>query len=208
MIGWARFDFIRRKATIVANLHRRAMMTRLVAMFLALLLLSGCTRAISEAGRKLADPDITFSQLKEKPDSYMGKYVILGGLIATAKNTKEGALLEVVQFKLDNSGYPEDTLTSGGRFLATHPDFLDPMIYAPGRLVAILGEVKGKRVLPLDEVDYLYPVIAIREIHPWRSSSEYGLSPNPYPSPFYTPYYYGYDTGPTPFRPQGPPLYR
>ncbi len=183
-------------------------MTRLGGVLLVLLLLSGCARAISDEGRKLVDPTLSFGRLKEQPDGYIGKYVILGGQIVSTRNTKEGGQLEVVQYDLDSSGFPDDPLTSGGRFLATSPDFIDPAIYAPGRLVTLLGEVKGKRVLKLDEADYLYPMVAIREIHPWKSSQMEMPYTYPYPSPYYNPYYYGYDTGPTPFRPPGPPLYK
>ena len=183
-------------------------MTRLALMLIVLMHVTACTQVISESGRKLADPAITYEKLKQNPDSYIGKNVILGGKIAAVSNAKDGGTLEVVQMELDGHYYPEDTMFSGGRFLATSTDFLDRMIYAPGRLVTVMGEIKGKRVKMLDEVEYSYPVIAIREIHAWRSTGTDNLYTNPYPYYYHDPYYYGYDTGPTPFRPPGPPMFK
>lgn len=183
-------------------------MTRLAFMLIVLLHVTACTQVISESGRKLADPAITYGHLKQNPDSYIGKNVILGGKIAAVRNAKDGGTLEVVQMELDRSYYPEDAMFSGGRFLVTSPDLLDRMIYEPGRFVTVLGEVKGKQVRMLDEVEYSYPVVAIREIHVWRSSGMGTLYPNPSPYFYQSPYYYGHDTGPTPFRPPGPPLFK
>lgn len=169
---------------------------------LLLLSVTGCTHAISESGRKLADPGITYGKLRLNPDSYIGKHVILGGKIAAVRNAQDGATLEVVQMDLDCSLYPQDIMVTGGRFLATSPGILDRMIYAPGRLVTILGEIKGEKTGMMDEVEYSYPVVAIREIHVWRGS---GLD-QVYSAP--SPYNYGYDTGPAPFRPSGQPMFK
>lgn len=181
----------------------------LLMSLLALSLLSGCAHVISEEARKLVDPAVTFTKLRETPEAFMGKYVMLGGMIAGAKNTKEGGQLEVVQVDLDSDGMPEDTFRTGGRFLATTVTFLDVMVFKPGRLVTIVGEVKGKKTLPLDEIDYTYPVISIREIHVWKTyDTDYGY-PYPTPGPYlYDPYYYGYWPGPYWYRPLGSPLFK
>ncbi|KAF0221788.1 MAG: outer membrane [Geobacteraceae bacterium] len=185
-------------------------MKRLLLMpFLALLLLSGCAHVISEEARRLVDPTVNFDRLRDNPDAYIGKYAMLGGMIAGAKNTKEGGQLEVVQLDLESDGIPEDTFRSGGRFLATTPNFLDIMIYKPGRLVTIVGEVKGKKTLPLDEIDYTYPVISIREIHALKTYDTDQGYPYPTPGPYlYDPYYYGYWPGPYWYRPLGPAFKR
>lgn len=183
-------------------------MKRLGFVALALLLLPGCARVISEEAMRLVDPTISFSMLKGNPNGFMGRHVILGGVIAGVKNSKEGGQLEMVQLKLDDSGIPEDSLVSGGRFLAISPDFLDAMIYKPGRAATIVGEVKGEKIAPLENMDYSYPVVSIREIHVWKTYD----AQNPYfypPSYNYDPYYYGYGVGyPYWYRPLGPAFRR
>jgi outer membrane lipoprotein len=157
---------------------------------LGLSLLSGCATVISEETRKLVDPAVTFDKLREKPDSYLGKNVMVGGRIVAARNTKEGAVLEIVQLNLTQSGLPEDSFQSAGRFLATSVDFLDPSFFKPGRRITLVGEIKGKRTMPLDAIDYTYPVIAIREYYLWKDP-DYGLEYFPPTYPYHDPAYFG-----------------
>ena len=63
---------------------------------------------------------------------------------------------------------------SCGRFLVHFEGFLDPAIYAKGRRITVLGEVAGKRVLPLKEMEYSYPVLLPREHYLWRPEDFYG----------------------------------
>ncbi len=174
-------------------------------VLVGLMALGGCARVISDQSRSLVDPTVQFAKMRETPDAFIGKTVLLGGRIAAARNTKEGGVLEIVQFDLD-CDVPQDSFVSHGRFLATSVDFLDPLIYKVDRKVTLVGEVKGKRTLPLDQVEYTYPVVAIREIHVWRSADDekYLLSP---PSR-YNPYYYGYGSEPYWERPSQPALER
>lgn len=181
-------------------------MVRIFTLAVAgLMLLSGCARVISDQSRSLVDPTVQFTKLRENPDAFIGKTVLLGGRIASVRNTKEGGVLEIVQFDLDGD-VPQDSFISHGRFLATSVDFLDALIYKADRQVTLVGEVKGKKILPLDEVEYTYPVVAIREIFLWKpaDNEKYLLSP---PSR-YNPYYYGYGSEPYWDRPSLPALER
>jgi len=164
---------------------------------LAVFLGAGCTtRVISEESLRLVDRSLGFSQVKESPDRYVGRYAILGGVIASVSNTKQAGQLEIVQFQLDSDYKPVETYISGGRFLAQTVGFLDPLVYKIGRLVTIVGEVKGHKTMQLDQIEYDYPIIAIREIYLWKSVD---LSSYPYPDrPYYDDYWW------RPYRPWGP----
>uniref|UniRef100_A0A831TYB6 Outer membrane lipoprotein, Slp family n=1 Tax=Geobacter metallireducens TaxID=28232 RepID=A0A831TYB6_GEOME len=179
-----------------------------ISIFAILIMaLTGCAHVISGQSRLLVDPTVTYTMLREKPDSFVGKHVLVGGVIAGVKNTGSGSQLEVMQVALDETGMPENTFRSEGRFLAVSESFLDAMIFKPGRLVTLVGEVKGKKTMPLDEVDYTYPLVAIREIHVWKSYDYEKGYPYPAPPPpyyYYDPYYYGYWPGPYWYRPPGP----
>jgi outer membrane lipoprotein len=165
---------------------------------LIVLLLTGCVHAISDETLRLVDRSVSFALLKENPDKYIGSQVLLGGTIASVKNTKQGSELEIVQFRLDSDNKPEESYNSGGRFLAQSANFLDPVIYKSGRPVTVAGEVKGHKTTPLDQIEYTYPIISIRELYLWKEPESYGY---PYPYPYYYPYY-PYDLWwPRPFRP-------
>jgi outer membrane lipoprotein len=169
-------------------------MTRMLMLCMALLLFSGCTHAISEKSRKLVDPSLTMERLETGADALKGHYAMLGGVIAGTKNTGQGTSVEVVQFKLDSYGYPVESVHSAGRFLAKSDKFLDPMIYRTGRLMTVVGEVKGKAAIPLDEMKYSYPVIAIKESHVWVAGDT--QRSYAYPACYPGPYYWGYDLPP------------
>jgi outer membrane lipoprotein len=163
------------------------------------ILLAGCTTIISEQSRKLVDTDARFSELRAKPESYIGKHIMLGGRIAGVRNSTDGAQIEVVQFDLTDRGIPEDSFISYGRFLATSSDYLDAMIFQKGMLIVLVGEIKGKRILRLDDMDYSYPVVAIREFHLWKDS-DFDRAYLYQQPPYYSPYYFGY--GYEPFMPR------
>lgn len=170
------------------------------------LLLPGCTRVISEQSRKLVDTEAKFMQVREDPDKFIGKHIMLGGRIAGVKNTREGSQLEIVQFELTDSGVPEESFVSSGRFLAMTSEYLDATIFRKGMLVTLVGEIKGKKVQRIDEMDYVYPLVAMREWYLWKGSDWERGGYYPPPSPMYDPYYYGYGFEPYWFRPYGPPF--
>jgi len=162
-------------------------------IIVAALSLSGCTAVISEQTRKLINTDASFKSLKESPENYIGKNIMLGGRIANIKNSSDGAQIEIVQFDLTSRNYPEETFLSYGRFLATDSSYMDPLIFRRGMLITLVGEVTGKKTMRLEEMDYTYPVISIREWYLWPGSgSERGCNTYPITLPQYDPYNFGF----------------
>ncbi len=146
-----------------------------------LLLASGCAHTISKQSRALVDRTVTFGMLQENPDAYRGKYVMLGGTVAGMAQTGEGTQLEVKQYDLDSQEMPDLAAGPGGRFMAIAPASSDAAACRPGTLVTMVGEVSGKKVLPLKGEEYTYPVIVVREVK---------IPPRPGEDPFrtWTPY--------------------
>lgn len=141
-------------------------------MVLLLGWVGGCTSssmAIPETLQSQIDPGITFSQLFQRPESFQGKMVVLGGEVLSAKRLANGTRLEVLQLPLDDSQRPVVTRTdSQGRFLAMEKAFLDPAMFPPNTRVTIVGEVKGTTAAKLDEMDYQYPTVVIKYLHVWE----------------------------------------
>jgi outer membrane lipoprotein len=142
-----------------------AMGKPLILALSLLLFLTGCTHIISEKSLERADPTVTFGKLRENPDDYRGKFVILGGAIVGVTHTREGRQLEVVQYPLDSTEMPDTTSDSEGRFLVILPHERGYVAFNPGMLVTMAGEVVGKVVKPLAGAEYVYPAIVVREIH-------------------------------------------
>ena len=160
-----------------------------------LLVSSGCVATNDWLGDSTAD--ITFAQLKEAPDGHMGQTVIIGGKVLSAKRLKQETRIEILQLPLNSSYRPtRDLRQSQGRFISVQKPFLDPAIIPSGTFITVSGTVAGSLTMPIDEMDYLYPVVEIARIHVWPAEEEERarLRPYPYlmPGPYWGPYWYPY----------------
>ena len=137
--------------------------------------MSGCAHVVSEELRKEASADISMSVLFKDPDSYIGEIVILGGNIVSSINTENETYIEMIEKPLNSRGRPEYTDISRGRFIIIYEGFLDTAIFSKGRYVTVAGEVMGKEIRPLDEIDYTYLVIKSRELHLLQPGSQFPI---------------------------------
>jgi outer membrane lipoprotein len=131
-------------------------------------LLSACAPVISKQSLREVDAGLTFQELIKDPDRHKGKVVLLGGQIVTSTVRDGETWVEVLQQPLNWQERPEDTDLSYGRFLVRFLDFRDPAIYLAGRKITVAGEVQGKKVLRLKEIEYHYPVLIPRESYLWK----------------------------------------
>lgn len=133
-----------------------------------LALLFACAPVISKQSLREADESLTFQELIKDPERSKGKLMLLGGEIISNTVKEDETWMEVLQQPLDWQLKPKDTDLSHGRFLVHLAEFRDPAVYAPGRKITVLGKVQGKKILPLQEIMYSYPVLTAREIHLWK----------------------------------------
>src|SRR5438094_8047537 len=65
------------------------------------------------------DRKVSFLQLKESPETYTGRMVVLGGEVISAKRNNDSTRIEVLQLPLDSSLEPvSERTTSQGRVRA------------------------------------------------------------------------------------------
>jgi outer membrane lipoprotein len=133
--------------------------------------LCGCAPPFPREAMDRVDRRLSFRELLAAPDAGKGAWVMLGGVIISVRNSKEGTLIEILQKPIDSDGRPLDTDVSEGRFLAMTDQYLDSAVYHEGRLIGIIGEVAGKKTMPLDEIMYEYPLLTVRAMHLWRPQS-------------------------------------
>ncbi len=146
--------------------------------------LSGCAPVISKQIRAEVSRELTLSVVAKDPEAYKGKIVLWSGVIISAMNLKEGTMIEVLQKPADYEGKPSDVDYSEGRFLVIDPRYLDVAIYTQGRMITVAGEVRGKKVQPLGEMEYTYPLISAKEIYLWPVEREERYY---YPYPYWGP---------------------
>jgi len=174
--------------------HRRVGSLGLSGVLLLLVTVpAGCasnTSVIPASLKTQVDEHLTFSQIKESPDGYHGRVVILGGEVLSAKRLKDGTRIEVLQLPLADQEPVWDRSKSQGRFLAIHKEFLDPATLPKGTHVTIVGEVTGSVTMPLDETEYTYPVLEVKNLTVWPDrTSLRSIPPNFYYGPYWGPYW-------------------
>jgi len=169
-------------------------MKRYIFFFLLPILLTSCAHVLSKEYVQSATPGVSFMQIEENPEAYLGKTFILGGTIAGTTDTKEGSVVEVVENPVDKYGNITDPDISEGRYIIETVQHLDPLIYRKGRHITFAGKLIGSKKKMLDKMEYRYPVFQAEQIYMWRTIRNY---PPPYPyyyDPFFAPYpYYFYD---------------
>jgi outer membrane lipoprotein len=156
-----------------------------ISGILLFILLQGCL-PISKQLRAQADRTLTFQQVFQNPETYKGRIVIWGGDIIETINQKDGTtLIVVLQRPLDWTEEPEFR-RSEGRFIILVEGYVDPYVFKRGRRITIAGEILGKKIMRLGELEYPYPLVRSKQIYLW---GEYYYYPYPYP---YYPWPYGY----------------
>jgi len=151
-------------------MDNRTFLNGVCRIIILLLLISSCAPVISKDVRDQVAPGVTFKDVLEDPDAYVGKTVLWAGVILKAENDNEGTLLEVMQTPTAFRGKPGSIGWSKGSFMAlANGSHLDSTIYTKDKGVTIAGEVQGKQAqrLLLDEGQLGYPLILVKEIHPW-----------------------------------------
>jgi len=204
-----------------------------IPLFLGgLLILSSCAESAHQVLRhadlndvppelgKQIDGSVAFADLRTAPSSYVGRVIMVGGVVIKAKRTEIRTEFVVLQLPTD-AGAPSTTerLRSEGRFLAVREEFLDPATVPPGTPITVVGVVSGSMTRPLDDSEYTYPVLDIKHLTDWSAvaSRQAGGSAGAFYGPYYSPFgYWGRPYGynpywgrPAPFfsqpRPSSPP---
>jgi outer membrane lipoprotein len=149
------------------------------------------------------DTSVTFADLKAAADSYIGRIVTVGGIVLTAKRTKDQTEIEILQLPTTGGSVSaKDRLRSEGRFLAVRIEFLDPASVPAGTPITVIGAVRGSTKRLLDESEYSYPILEIKHLIDWNTvaSQDSGSGPAAFYGPYYPPFgYWGSPYGYYPF---------
>jgi outer membrane lipoprotein len=115
------------------------------------------------------DPSVRFVDLQETPENYVGRMVMLGGIVLGAKRTETTTEIEILELPVGPNGpLTEDRLRSKGRFIAVRSTFVDPATLPSGTPISIVGAVTGSTTRPLDDGECTYPVLEAKHIVNWN----------------------------------------
>jgi outer membrane lipoprotein len=140
-----------------------------VAVVLGLVL--GCASSPEVIPKPLEsqiDRSVSFDQIAQAPDSYVGRTVVVGGQVLNAKRRSGGTELEVLELPLDKHHRPADQrMASRGRFLAFDPQGIDPAAFPPGMPITVVGEVRGATTQRIDDGEQRYAMLDVKHVHAW-----------------------------------------
>lgn len=131
-----------------------------------LITLGGCA-TVPPLDLEGVDRALTPVQATARPGEVRGQRVLWGGVIVGARNLTDGTELEVLAYPLTGAGKPDRNADPSRRFLLAHSGYLEPVDYAPGRLVTAVGRVAGTREGKVGETPYTYPVLSADQLHLW-----------------------------------------
>ena len=109
-----------------------------------------------------------------------------GGSIVETKPGPDSTCVQLISRPLDSHARPNRSTpdAAGGRFVAFHADFYDPVVFAPGREVTVVGTIEGTTTTKIGEYDYTLPRVNASVIYLWPETKEARVV---YPYPYYGP---------------------
>jgi outer membrane lipoprotein len=165
------------------------------ALFVAVVI--GCApvlnRDVMDRGVRDFDP----AHLVETPEVFRDHLFVFGGMIVETKLVGTGSQVEALFVPVDRYGNLKDTSQYRGRFIAHFPrskGLLDPLIFRRGREITVAAYFADVRKGKIDEMEYVYPVFEIEQVHLWEEVRSDPFFWPPYSSyyPYPYPYFPGY----------------
>ncbi|WP_430462802.1 Slp family lipoprotein [Thalassolituus sp. LLYu03] len=136
-------------------------------------LLSGCASYPKAIEVPAPEQLPAFTTVQRDTDQLTGQTVVLGGAIVSVTNKASHSVVEVLQLPLFASGRPRsDKDASAGRFRVAFNQFLDPEIYASGRLLSVRGKVAGAEEGTIGEHPYRFITVDGDGLYLWPKQSD------------------------------------
>lgn len=163
---------------------------KLFSVLALMLVISGCS--LVPDSLEVADKNtlVAYSDVSSAPEKHKGQPVRWGGIIASVENKKEVTIVEVVQLPILPYGRPNVARDSLGRYRVYVEDFLDPVVYQPGRSITFVGDVTGSETGAIGEHTYFYPTIKASNHELWSDIERIDISG--FNSPYFGFPYYGH----------------
>jgi len=127
--------------------------------------LGGCVASPFD-GRRAAVAELDAEQALAEPGR-IGATVIWGGRVVGIVNTGEFTELEVLALPLRSGDRPDRNADGSARFVIRHAGFLEPMTFAPGRFVTVLGRFVGIEERSVGAFPLRHPVVQSEQLELW-----------------------------------------
>lgn len=129
--------------------------------------LSACATTPPFSEEILLAVDRTLTPEQAVQNATQGVRVLWGGVIIGAENLPDHTDLTVLFYPLDKSQQPDLDKTAKNRFIVHSAGYLEAMVYAPGRVITVLGSLQGVEEGKVGDAPYRFPVLKAEEIYLW-----------------------------------------
>ena len=146
----------------------------LAGALVAALTLGACASTPIDLDERGARPEPVVAAQVAGDASLARGTVLWGGTIIGTANLDSGSQLEVLAHPLDRTQRPQVALPSQGRFIVASDDYLEPLDYAEGRQVTVLGTLDGLDEASVGEARRELPVVRATDLHLWRGDGARG----------------------------------
>lgn len=102
-----------------------------------------------------------------KPGTATGDTVLWGGVILGVDTLADGTQLDILAYPLDRIGRPLRVRESLGRFVAFYSEFLEPVDYAQGRELTVVGTIDGETEAIIGQSNQALPTVRVSDLHLW-----------------------------------------
>jgi outer membrane lipoprotein len=134
-----------------------------------------CAPVISNEVHLKVDKDISLKELFETPENFVGKTILIGGVVIQLD--KDNNRLLAFQTELDVRLQPLGNDETLGRFLIVFDKPVDKDKLEKGVKLTLVGTLEGTEKLPLHQTFYNYLVLKPIEYHVWSKDQPWGFRP-------------------------------
>jgi outer membrane lipoprotein len=139
-----------------------------------LLAISGCASGPIKTDETLSEVSVkeARSRMGEGDELRVSEpgLVLWGGVVLNTQNLVDSTRIEIMGYPLDRRQRPMTGRDAEGRFLVRYDGFLEPVDYAAGRTVTVMGSIDGVTTGTVGEAEYRYPTLQSRQIHLWTEN--------------------------------------
>ncbi len=148
--------------------------TLIKLLILAVVLLApGCSHVLSPAARSAVDLPGGYGQFFRDPEAAAGRTLLLAGFIVSNKVSRDGTVLTLRPYTMDQRGVPRRPVKGAGELLARSERILDPARFGSGHLVTLTATYVGREPRAVADRQFGRPLFEIGEIHWWPKEPHY-----------------------------------
>lgn len=148
-----------------------------LAFILILATAAGCASGPIETGESSTGLSVAQARAEllanDSLDALETVDVLWGGLIISTQNLTDFTQIEVMGYPLDRRQRPMTRREPEGRFVVRVDGFLEPVNYAEGRSISLLGQLAGDTKGTIGAAEYRYPTVDASNIHLWNENEPY-----------------------------------